>query len=126
MFRFTPLSSRSSIAYAFASSWGSSTPYTRRNNELEALYEGTSMIKRLGLFTLALAFSGVALAQSSQAIRDQLFGPTDALKQSADAVHAKMLGPQAYAEAMELYKDAGDTLAKGKDVNSVKEDLTKA
>jgi hypothetical protein len=84
------------------------------------------MIKRLGLFTLALAFSGVALAQSSQAIRDQLFGPTDALKQSADAVHAKMLGPQAYAEAMELYKDAGDTLAKGKDVNSVKEDLTKA
>jgi hypothetical protein len=27
---------------------------------------------------------------------------------------------------MELYKEAGDTLAKGKDINSVKEDLTKA
>lgn len=84
------------------------------------------MFKRLGLLALSLAFSGVAFAQSGQAVRDQLFGPTDALKASADAVHAKMLGPQAYEQAMELYKDAGDTLAKGKDINSVKEDLAKA
>jgi hypothetical protein len=84
------------------------------------------MIKQLGLLTLSLAFSGLAFAQSGQAVRDQMFGPTDALKKSADAVHAKVLGPQAYEEAMELYKDAGDTLAKGKDINSVKEDLTKA
>jgi len=84
------------------------------------------MIRQLGLLTLMVAFSGAAAAQSGQAIRDQLFGPTDALKKSADAVHAKMLGPQAYEQAMELYKDAGDTLAKGKDINSVKEDLTKA
>lgn len=84
------------------------------------------MFKRMGLVTLALAFSGVAFAQTGQAVRDQLFGPTDALKQAADAVHAKVLGPKAYEEAMELYKEAGDTLAKGKDLNSVKEDLAKA
>jgi hypothetical protein len=84
------------------------------------------MITRLGVLTLSLAFSGAALAQTGTAVREQLFAPTDALKASADAVHAKVLGPQAYAEAMELYKDAGDTLAKGKDINSVKEDLTKA
>lgn len=84
------------------------------------------MFKRLALLALSLAFSGVAFAQSGQAVRDQLFGPTDALKASADAVHAKVLGPQAYEQAMELYKDAGDTLAKGKDINSVKEDLAKA
>ena len=83
------------------------------------------MIKRLGLFTLSLAFSGLVFAQG-QAVRDQMFGPTDALKRSADAVNAKLLAPDAYEKAMELYKEAGDTLAKGKDMNSVKEDLSKA
>ena len=84
------------------------------------------MMKLLGVLTLWLACSGVALAQTGTAVREQLFGPTDALKASADAVHASVLGPNAYAQAMELYKDAGDTLAKGKDINSVKEDLAKA
>jgi len=79
----------------------------------------------LAIAAFALGFSGLVLAQG-QAVREQLFGPTDALKNSADAVHAKMLGPEAYEQAMELYKDAGDTLAKGKDINSVKEDLSKA
>jgi OmpA-OmpF porin, OOP family len=83
------------------------------------------MNKRILVAALALGFSGLALAQS-QAVRDQLFGPTDALKKSADAIHAKMLGPDSYEQAMELYKEAGDTLAKGKDINSVKEDLSKA
>jgi hypothetical protein len=83
------------------------------------------MTKRLVLFALSLAFSGFALAQSQQAIRDQLFGPTDALKKEADAVNAKLLGPTSYAQAMELYKEAGDTLEKGKDINRVKEDLSK-
>ena len=84
------------------------------------------MIKRFVLVALSLAFSGLAFAQGGQAVRDQLFGPTDALKKAADAVHANVLGPEAYKEAMELYKEAGDTLEKGKDINSVKEDLTKA
>jgi hypothetical protein len=84
------------------------------------------MITRLGVLALSLAFSAAAFAQSGAAVREQLFGPTDALKKAADAVHAKMLGPDAYEQAMELYKDAGDTLAKGKDINTVKEDLTKA
>jgi len=47
--------------------------------------------------------------------------PTDeqlALKKEADAVNAKVLGPTAYEEAMKLYKGAGDTLEKGKDINS--------
>lgn len=83
------------------------------------------MIKRFVLVTLSLAFSGLVFAQS-QAVRDQLFGPTDALKKGADAVNAKVLGPESYGKAMALYKDAGDTLEKGKDINSVKEDLSKA
>jgi OmpA-OmpF porin, OOP family len=83
------------------------------------------MIKRLGLVTLSLAFSGLVLAQS-QAVRDQMFGPTDSLKRAADAVNATMLAPDSYGKAMELYKEAGDTLVKGKDMNSVKEDLSKA
>jgi len=84
------------------------------------------MIKKVALFALSLCVSSLVFAQSQQAIRDQLFGPTDALKKEADAVHAKILGPKAYEEAIELYKDAGDTLEKGKDINSAKEDLAKA
>jgi len=84
------------------------------------------MIKRIVLFTLSLAVSSFVFAQSQQAIRDQLFGPTDALKKQADAVNAKLLGPTSYESAMKLYKEAGDTLEKGKDINSVKEDLAKA
>ena len=84
------------------------------------------MIKRLVLLTLSLAFSGLVFAQSQQAVRDQLFGPTDALKKEADAANAKMLGPTSYASAMKLYKEAGDTLEKGKDISSVREDLSKA
>jgi hypothetical protein len=83
-------------------------------------------MKRTVLFTLSLLAASLAFAQSQQAIRDQMFGPTDALKKEADAVNAKVLGPTSYESAMELYKEAGDTLAKGKDINSVKEDLAKA
>jgi len=55
------------------------------------------MIKRLGILALSLALSSTAFAQGGQAVRDQLFGPTDALKKSADAVHAKMLSSIASA-----------------------------
>ena len=84
------------------------------------------MMKKMLVLALSLVASSVVFAQSQQAIRDQLFGPTDALKKQADAVNAKLLGPVSYEQAMELYKDAGDTLEKGKDINSVKEDLAKA
>jgi hypothetical protein len=75
---------------------------------------------------LSVAFSAAVLAQSSAAIRTQLFGATDALKKDADAVHASMLAPESYKEAMEFYGEAGDTLEKGKDLESVRQDLAKA
>jgi hypothetical protein len=84
------------------------------------------MLKRFGLFTLCALLSGVAFGQSQQAIRDQLFGATDALKKEADAVHASALAPTAYGEAMELYHEAGDTLEKGKDMDAVRKDLSEA
>jgi hypothetical protein len=84
------------------------------------------MSKRLALFALSLAFSGLVFAQSQQAVRDHLFGATDALIKVADAVNAKALAPASYASAMKLYKDAGDTLEKGNDLTKVREDLTEA
>src|SRR6476660_5528157 len=118
MFRFTPYPPVV-LAPMLSTRGGRMRPsHHRGNNQLETILEGTSMIKRLALATLALGFSGLVLAQS-QAVRDQMFGPTDAL-------HAKMLCPDSDEQAMELYKEAGDTLAKGKDINSVKEDLSKA
>ena len=84
------------------------------------------MTKRLMLFALSLAFSAIVFAQSQQAVRDHLFGATDALIKAADAVNAKVLAPDSYASAMKLYSEAGDKLAKGNDLTAVREDLTQA
>ena len=84
------------------------------------------MLNRFVVLSLSLFFAAFAGAQSQQAIRDQLFGEVDAAKQAADAVHGAILGPTAYAEAMELYASAGDVLAKGKDLERVREEVAEA
>jgi hypothetical protein len=84
------------------------------------------MLNRVVVLAASLLFAGAAIAQNQQAIRDQLFGAVDASKQAADAVQAKILGPGAYAEAMELYTSAGDELAKGKDLDRVREETAEA
>jgi hypothetical protein len=73
-----------------------------------------------------LLVAGAAAAQNQQAIRDQLFGAVDASKNAADAVHANLLAPGAYADALELYTNAGDELAKGKDMDKVREGTAEA
>jgi len=88
--------------------------------------EEQTMLNRIVVLTLSLFFAGFASAQSQQAIRDQLFGEVDAAKQAAEAVHAAILGPTAYAKAMELYASAGDELAKGKDLDRVREEAAEA
>ena len=52
-----------------------------------------SMAKRLSFLIAPLLVSGVALAQSQQAIRDQIFGETDVVKKHADTLNAKMYAP---------------------------------
>jgi hypothetical protein len=84
------------------------------------------MLKRVVILTASLLFAVAAGAQNQQAVRDQFFGAVDASKQAADAVQAKLLGPRAYAEAMEHYTVAGDTLAKGKDLDRVREETAEA
>lgn len=84
------------------------------------------MSNRVVVLAAALLFAGAAAAQDQQAVRDQLFGAVDASKQAADAVHANVLAPGAYGEAMELYTSAGDTLAKGKDLERVREETAEA
>jgi len=84
------------------------------------------MLNRIVILTASLLFAGAAVAQNPQAVRDQLFGAVDASKQAADAVQAKTLAPGAYAEALELYASAGDELAKGKDLDRVREETAEA
>src|SRR6187551_178238 len=79
-----------------------------------------SMAKRFSFLVASLLVSSMALAQSQQAIRDQIFGETDVVKKQADALNAKMLAPGAYAEGLELYISAGETLEKGKDLERVR------
>ena len=75
---------------------------------------------------LSLLASGALLAQSQQQIRDQILGETDAVKQQADDLNAKVLAPGSYAQGMEVYRSAVDALEKGKDLGRVREDLAEA
>lgn len=83
------------------------------------------MIRSTALL-LSLLASGALLAQSQQQIRDQLFGETDVVKKQAEDLNAKVLAPESYAEGLELYMSAVDTMEKGRDMNKVREDLAEA
>ena len=85
-----------------------------------------STTKRFTFLIASLLLCGVAIAQSQQEIRDQFFGETDAVKKQADELNAKILAPAGYAEGLELYVSAGETLAKGKDLERVREELGEA
>jgi hypothetical protein len=74
----------------------------------------------------SLLVSGALFAQSQQAIRDQIFGETDAVKKQAEDLNAKVLAPGSYAEGMEVYLEAVDTMEKGKDLGRVREELAEA
>jgi hypothetical protein len=75
---------------------------------------------------LSLVASGALLAQSQQAIRDQIFGETDAVKKQAEDLNAKVLAPESYAEGIEVYMSAVDTMEKGRDLERVREELAEA
>jgi hypothetical protein len=75
---------------------------------------------------LSVVASGALFAQSQQAIRDQIFGETDAVKKQAEDLNAKVLAPGSYAEGMEVYLEAVDTMEKGKDLGRVREELAEA
>lgn len=75
---------------------------------------------------LSVVASGALFAQSQQAIRDQLFAETDAVKKQAEDLNAKVLAPESYAEGMEIYLSAVDTMEKGKDLGRVREELAEA
>jgi len=85
-----------------------------------------STTKQFTFLIASLLLCGAAIAQSQQDIRNQFFGETDAVKKQADELNAKILAPAGYAEGLELYASAGETLAKGKDLESVREDLEEA
>jgi len=75
---------------------------------------------------LSLVASTALYAQSPSAVRDQIFGETDAVKKQAEDLHAKILAPEAYAEGMKVYLEAVDTMEKGKDLDRVREELAEA
>jgi hypothetical protein len=83
------------------------------------------MTRYIALLVSLLA-SVAVLAQSQQQVRDQLFADTDAVKKQAEDLNAKVLAPESYSEAMEVYLDAVDTMEKGKDMNRVREELAEA
>ena len=83
------------------------------------------MTKYIALL-LSVVASGALFAQSQQAIHDQIFGDTDAVKKQAEDLNAKILAPKSYAEGMEVYLSAVDVMEKGKDLGRVREELAEA
>jgi hypothetical protein len=75
---------------------------------------------------LSLVASSALYAQSPTAVRDQVFGETDAVKKQAEELNAKLLAPESYAEGMKVYLEAVDTMEKGKDLERVREELAEA
>jgi hypothetical protein len=84
------------------------------------------MLRKVVVLAASLVLVGTAAAQTEQAIRDQLFGAVDASKNAADTAKANMLAPAAYADALKIYTSAGDELAKGKDMDKVREETAEA
>lgn len=82
--------------------------------------------KKLGFVVVALLVAGAVQAQTAQAIRDQVFGATDAVKKQADDLNAQVLAPDSYKEAMESYLEANDGMERGRDLEGVREDLAEA
>jgi hypothetical protein len=83
------------------------------------------MTKYIALL-LSVVASGALFAQSQQAIHDQIFGETDAVKKQAEDLNAKILAPKSYADGMKVYLEAVDTMEKGKDLDRVREELAEA
>ena len=75
---------------------------------------------------LSLIASSALYAQSPTAVRDQVFGETDAVKKQAEELNAKILAPESYAAGMKVYLEAVDTMEKGKDLERVREELAEA
>ena len=75
---------------------------------------------------LSLVASSALFAQSPSAIRDQVFGETDAVKKQAEELNAKLLAPESYADGTKVYLEAVDTMEKGKDLDRVREELAEA
>ncbi len=82
--------------------------------------------KKLGVFFFALLAFGVVQAQTAQAIRDQVFGATDAVKKQADDLNAALLAPESYKDGLELYLEANDGMEKGRDLERVRSNLAEA
>ena len=87
--------------------------------------KGTNMTKLITVL-LSLVASSALYAQSPTAVRDQVFGETDAVKKQAEELHAQILAPAAYAEGTKVYLEAVDTMEKGKDLGRVREELAEA
>ena len=66
------------------------------------------------------------MAQSHQAVRDQIFADTDVAKRAADERNARTLAPISYAAGMEHYIEATETLEKGKNIDDVRAELVLA
>jgi len=63
---------------------------------------------------------------SSQDIRESLFSEVDSALKTANEARAKLLSPDLYQEAMDLYQDAARDLDRGRNIQNIRETLNEA
>jgi len=63
---------------------------------------------------------------SSQDIRESLFTEVDSALKTANEARAKLLSPDMYQEAMDLYQDAARDLDRGRNIQKIRETLNEA
>lgn len=83
----------------------------------------TSIVVAALALTMVLLTGGMT---AQEGIRAQLFSDTDTLLAEAKAKNAHLYAPTLFEKGMEAYREAGDDLTKGKDLEGIRELLSEA
>lgn len=75
---------------------------------------------------LAVVLLCASFASAQEALRTQLFGETDKLKEAAKAKNAHLYAPTNIEKAMEAYREADEALKDGRDLDGIRESLAEA
>lgn len=75
---------------------------------------------------LALVFAAVAVTAQDKSLRDTLFAEADAALAIAKRKTTFMLAPESFQKGYKLYRQAEESLSKGRDLAGIQRDLSKA
>jgi OOP family OmpA-OmpF porin len=85
-----------------------------------------SSAKKLRKATMSISVALLVSSAAAQDLRSTLFPPADEALESARKAQAQLLAPQAYERGTEAYSDAESDLARGRNMDRIRNELTDA